>query len=186
MKRILLLLLVALVALAGVLVVRGARFGPREVRVPAAAAFTPLAGAPERLAGAVRIPTVSPADSTQRDSAAFRALHAYLAGAYPRVHAAARVEGVGQDALLFTWPGSDPALRPIVLMGHLDVVPVEPGTEARWTRPPFSGAIADGFVWGRGTLDDKSTVLGVLEAAEGLLAAGFRPRRTVILAFGAD
>ena len=186
MKRILLVLLLALVALAAVLLVRAARFAPREVRVPAAATFTPLAGAPERLAGAVRIPTVSPADSTQRDSAAFRALHTYLAGAYPRVHAAARVEGVGQDALLFTWPGSDPALRPIVLMGHLDVVPVEPGTEAQWTRPPFSGAIADGFVWGRGTLDDKSTVLGVLEAVEGLLAGGFRPRRTVILAFGAD
>jgi carboxypeptidase PM20D1 len=71
-------------------------------------------------------------------------------------------------------------------MGHLDVVPVEPGTEAAWQHPPFSGAIADGFIWGRGAMDDKFTVVGLMEAAETLLAGGFQPQRTVYFAFGHD
>ena len=71
-------------------------------------------------------------------------------------------------------------------MGHLDVVPVEPGTEARWTHPPFAGVIDERFVWGRGALDDKMSVLAIAEAVERLLADGFAPRRTVYLAFGHD
>jgi carboxypeptidase PM20D1 len=71
-------------------------------------------------------------------------------------------------------------------MGHLDVVPVEPGSESGWQYPPFSGRITDGFIWGRGAIDNKSAVLGTLEAVEMLLTAGFRPARTVYLAFGHD
>ncbi len=71
-------------------------------------------------------------------------------------------------------------------MGHQDVVPIEAGTEGKWTHPPFSGEIADGFIWGRGTMDDKVTVVGVLEAVTLLLQKGFQPRRTVYLAFGQD
>ena len=93
---------------------------------------------------------------------------------------------MGRDALLFTWSGSDSSLNPIVLMGHMDVVPVEAGTESQWKHAPFSGDIAEGFVWGRGALDDKSTVLAILEASEALIESGFRPRRTILLAFGAD
>ncbi len=68
----------------------------------------------------------------------------------------------------------------------MDVVPVEPGSAGAWQHPPFSGAIADGFVWGRGTLDDKVSVLATLEAIELLLADGFTPERTIYLAFGHD
>jgi carboxypeptidase PM20D1 len=68
----------------------------------------------------------------------------------------------------------------------MDVVPVEPGTEDDWSFPPFEGRIANGYVWGRGTLDDKVRVLGILEAVEILLSQQFRPRRTVYLAFGHD
>src|SRR3970040_2244536 len=77
-------------------------------------------------------------------------------------------------------------LAPILLMGHLDVVPVEPGTESRWKHPPFAGTVADGFVWGRGTLDDKASVTAILEAVEWLIGQGFEPQRTVYLAFGHD
>jgi carboxypeptidase PM20D1 len=73
-----------------------------------------------------------------------------------------------------------------LLLAHLDVVPVDPATEAKWTHPPFAGAVADGFVWGRGALDDKAALVTQLEAVEHLLAAGFVPRRTVIFAFGHD
>ena len=69
-------------------------------------------------------------------------------------------------------------------MAHMDVVPVEAGTESKWAHRPFSGDVSDGFVWGRGTLDDKLNVIGQLEAIEGLITAGFAPRRTVILSFG--
>jgi len=65
-------------------------------------------------------------------------------------------------------------------------VPVEPGTEGSWEQPPFSGALAGGFVWGRGALDDKGSLVCLLDAAESLLAEGFAPRRTVLLAFGGD
>jgi carboxypeptidase PM20D1 len=186
MKKLLLALVAALLLLLAVMLVRTARFGEAEVRAPAADAYAAPAGAAERLAEAIRIPTVSNQDSAQFDTAAFAAFHALLQQRYPRVHAALRRETVAGHTLLYTWPGADPRLPPVLLMGHVDVVPVEPGTEARWTRPPFSGAIADGFVWGRGALDDKVSVMGTLEAVEMLLAQGFAPRRTVLLAFGHD
>ena len=67
-----------------------------------------------------------------------------------------------------------------------DVVPVEPGTEDDWSYPPFAGRIAEGYIWGRGALDDKMNVTGLLAAVETLLEGGFQPRRTVHLAFGHD
>ncbi|HJN60952.1 MAG TPA: M20/M25/M40 family metallo-hydrolase [Alphaproteobacteria bacterium] len=84
------------------------------------------------------------------------------------------------------WQGRDAARQPILLLAHMDVVPVEPSSAGAWQHPPFSGAIADGFVWGRGTLDDKVSVLATLEAIELLLADGFTPERTIYLAFGHD
>jgi len=186
MKRILLALALVLVLLVGVLVARTAAMQSRQVALEPATAVGALPGAPERLAGALRIPTVSYSDSTRYDTAAFAAMHTHLAASFPRAHAALRRETVGRGALLYTWTGSDPALPPLVLMGHMDVVPVEAGTDSAWTHPAFGGVVADGYVWGRGALDDKGTVLGVMEAVEALLTAGFAPRRTVYLAFGAD
>jgi carboxypeptidase PM20D1 len=89
-------------------------------------------------------------------------------------------------SLLYTWLGSEPSLNPIMLVGHLDVVPVENGTEAAWQEEPFSGRISEGFIWGRGAIDDKSAVVGTLEAVDMLLEEGFRPTRSVYLAFGHD
>jgi carboxypeptidase PM20D1 len=188
MTRRLLLSLAALTAVLTAVAV-GRTLVTRSRQVPATPAdLVPLdlAAASERLAGAIRIKTVSAGDPTQRSAEAFAALHAHLARSFPKTHATLRREAVGADAVLYTWPGSEPALSPVVLMGHLDVVPVEPGTEAAWTHEPFDGKVVDGFVWGRGALDDKATVLGVLEAVEALAGQGFRPRRTVLLAFGAD
>lgn len=186
MKKLALALLAAVVLLLAVMLVRTARFGDAQGPAPAAAAFRAPAGAAERLAEGIRIPTVSNQDSAQFDTAAFAAFHALLQQRFPRAHARLRRETVGRYSLLYTWPGTDPSLPPVLLMGHMDVVPVEPGTEARWTRPPFSGAVAGGYVWGRGALDDKVSVMGTLEAVEMLLAEGFTPRRTVLLAYGHD
>jgi carboxypeptidase PM20D1 len=149
---------------------------------PAAAA----AGPAERLAEAIRFRTVTGQDADAFDPAPFRALHAFLAASYPRVHAALERHVIGDASLLFVWPGREPAARPILLTAHLDVVPVPAGQEAQWQHAPFAGVVADGFVWGRGALDDKAGVIGTLEAVEALLGRGFRPRRTVYLAFGHD
>jgi carboxypeptidase PM20D1 len=96
------------------------------------------------------------------------------------------VDVVNDYSLLIRWPGSDPEVQPILFTAHMDVVPVEPGTEQDWQHPAFEGVVADERIYGRGTLDDKEGLLGVLEAAEALLAEGFAPRRTIVFAFGHD
>ena len=88
--------------------------------------------------------------------------------------------------MLYTWPGSNPKLQPMLLMAHQDVVAVAPGTEKDWSVDSFSGVVKDGFVWGRGAWDDKGNLMAQLEAVEMLLASGYQPQRTVYLAFGAD
>ncbi|HYR08403.1 MAG TPA: M20 family peptidase [Longimicrobium sp.] len=186
MRKAFLLLCFAIVLLATVALVRTARFRPVGTAVTPAPAVAIPAGAAERLAGAVRIRTISHEDPAAFDAAAFQALHAYLQAQFPNVHSQLRRETVATHSLLYTWPGSDLSLKPILLMGHLDVVPVEPGTEAGWTEDPFGGRIAGGFIWGRGAIDNKSAVVGQLEAVEMLLGEGFRPARTVYLAFGHD
>jgi len=159
---------------------------------PAAAA--PIAGAvgaedlsaAERLSEAIRFETISWGEAERLDREAFLGLHALLERSFPRVHASLRREVVNEYSLLYTWPGKDPSQKPILLTDHFDVVPVVEETLGEWEHPPFDGAIADGFIWGRGSLDDKSGVLAILEAVEGLLAEGFAPRRTIYLAIGHD
>lgn len=185
-KRTALALLAGVALLAGIMVVRTLRFGAPQVSVQPVAPVAIPAGAAERLAGAVRIPTISHADPAAFDPAAFQALHGYLRDAFPRVHAQLARETVGTHSLLYTWRGSDPSLAPILIAAHLDVVPVEPGTERSWTHDAFSGRIDEGFVWGRGAIDNKSAVVGSMEAVEMLLAEGFRPARTILLAYGHD
>src|SRR5689334_8680581 len=159
--------------------------GPAEPGTAAPAIELDQAGAVQRLAGALRIPTISYGEPEKNDPAQLDAFAAYLKSGFPRSHAALKRETVGKS-LLFTWTGRDPNAVPLLLLAHMDVVPIEPGTEAKWTHPPFGGVIADGFVWGRGARDDKSSVLALMETTEWLLAHDFTPARTVYLAFGSD
>ena len=142
--------------------------------------------AAQHLAEAVRFKTISHQDITLVERDEFLGLHEYLRATYPRSFAAMDVEVVNELSLLLIWHGTDGARKPILFTAHLDVVPVEPGTEAEWTHPAFAGVIADGYVYGRGTLDDKVGVISLLEASERLLEAGFAPTRTVAFAFGHD
>src|SRR3954464_2405628 len=109
MKRVLQLLALLVVILAAVVITRGVMFTPKHVEVQTALPFSPPVGAVERLAGAIRIPTISNGDSTQHDSAAFTAMHAYITNSFPRVNATLAREAVGRDALLYEWKGSDPS-----------------------------------------------------------------------------
>jgi carboxypeptidase PM20D1 len=140
----------------------------------------------ERLGLAVQQKTISYHEAEKVDTNAFLGLHRLFQTLYPQVHAKLKKELVNDFSLLYTWEGKDPSLKPIMLTSHLDVVPADESPEGGWTYPPFSGTVADGYVWGRGTLDIKSGVIGVLEAVEYLLKQGFQPERTVYLGFGHD
>lgn len=139
-----------------------------------------------KLATVVKRKTVSASLDAPAPPAELDGLHDDLKEVFPKLHAALARETVSDHSLLYTWKGSDPAQKPIILCAHMDVVPVEPGTEAAWTHPPFDGVVEGGFVWGRGTLDDKGSLVAILAAVEALVAEGFAPRRTVYLAFGHD
>jgi carboxypeptidase PM20D1 len=187
LKRILLGLLLALVALAAVVAVKTWTTPSRQLAVaPAPKLDIDLQAAAKRLAGAIPIRTVSSLDDPAANLAEFDRLHAYLEQNFPKVHATLKKEVVGQKALLYTWTGSDAAAKPIALMAHQDMVPIAPGTEKAWSVDPFGGEIKDGFVWGRGTLDNKGNLFAQMEAIELLIASGFKPRQTIYLVMGDD
>jgi carboxypeptidase PM20D1 len=190
MKKILKISALALLLLLAVLVVRAFLLPSRQMRAAAAAPAVNVQVDPNaaaaRLAGALRFQTISREGAGPVAPEAFLALHRYLEQSFPRVHATLTREVVASYSLLYTWPGKNPSLPPVLLLSHQDVVPVEAGTERSWTQPPFAGRIAGGFIWGRGALDDKAGVLALLESVELLAAQGFQPERTVYLAFGHD
>ncbi|GAB4284529.1 MAG: M20 family peptidase [Deferrisomatales bacterium] len=173
-------------AVGGVALVVLLRSGRAPRPIPAgpepAVAVAPERGA-ARLAEALGFPTVSHRDPRRIDEGAFRGLQAWMERAFPRVHEVLEREAFGLT-LLYTWPGRDPALLPVLLMAHQDVVPA--AVEDGWTHPPFEGRVVGGFVWGRGALDMKGSLVGILQAAEALLEGGFAPRRTIVFAFGHD
>lgn len=164
----------------------GSSWQPLAARDLASPPAFDLQRAAQRLGETIRFETVSYEQGEVADPKAFRDLHKFLKRNYPRVHARMAPELVEQFSLLYTLPGSDPSLAPILLLAHQDVVPVEPGTEQDWDAPPFAGDIVDGIVYGRGAFDNKGSIVAILEAMEGLLATGFEPRRGIVLAFGHD
>ncbi len=184
-KRLLLGTVGLVGVLAAVVLIRTFSFTSKQLDAPPA---DPLkldeARAVENLRRALRIKTISSEDPAQTPVEALEAFHALLAEAFPKVHAALKKETVSDHALLYEWTGTESKRSPMLLLAHMDVVPANPNNE--WEHPPFSGDLADGYIWGRGAIDDKSSVLGILEAVEVLLVEGFGPKRTVYLAFGHD
>lgn len=141
----------------------------------------------ENVGAAIRFRTITltGADPRPGQEGPWLELHDWMIATYPAVHREMTREVVpGTLTLLYTWEGSDPSLPPLLLMAHQDVVPVNIGTEGDWTAPPFSGEVVDGILYGRGTIDDKSSMVALLEAAEALIEEGFEPRRTIIFLFG--
>lgn len=144
----------------------------------------------ERLAGAIRIQTIS-YENRKTNTAAFIELHKYLESKFPRVYSKLIVHKVGENSLslLFEWPGlyhGTAKDKPLLLTSHLDVVPVPEDTLDVWSVDPFAGVVDDEFIWGRGTIDDKQGVLGILEAGEWLLGEAHQPDHTIYFGFGHD
>ena len=137
------------------------------------------------LSESIRFQTISHERSQDLNADAFDKFQAWVSQTYSQLHQTLVLK-MFNGTMLYKWEGTDPTLKPILVTGHYDVVPVIPGTESLWQQPPFSGTIYDGFVWGRGALDDKSGVVGILEAVSHLVARGYQPKRTVYLSFGHD
>ncbi|MBS2020129.1 MAG: M20 family peptidase [Deltaproteobacteria bacterium] len=186
-KRLALGALAAVLGFAGLLCARAATL---ESKQPKVAPLPPVAVDGEAVAKilgkALARKTVSTSVDAPAPASELEGLHADLEAAFPKLHAALKKEKVEGLSLLYTWQGSDPSLAPIILCAHQDVVPIEPGTEGAWTHPPFDGLVDGGFVWGRGALDDKGSLVTILAAVEMLLGEGMKPARTVYLAFGHD
>jgi carboxypeptidase PM20D1 len=186
-RNLVALLLAALIILGCVLGINALIQTSRQINVEAIArAPVDEQSAADHLGTAIRFRTISSATDPEQNADAFRAMHDYMAATFPAFHAATKREIIDGLSLLYTWQGSDPSAPPIALLAHQDVVPIAPGTEADWQAPPFDGTIRDGFIWGRGSWDDKGNLFSILEAVEQLAKEGFRPKRTIYLAFGAD
>ncbi len=140
--------------------------------------------AAESLSAMIRCKTVSSRNGKLQDDTQFDAFRALLAERYPGVHKTCTLRRSGKNGLLYHWRGrtGDDA-GSTVLMAHYDVVPAQ---EELWKKPPFEGIIEDGVLWGRGTLDTKVTLCGVMEAAESLIADGFVPEHDLYFSFAGD
>ena len=160
-----------------------------RIQLPAKAIFNQT-DALQKLADAIKIPTISfdkTADKLRHfDAAAFLKFHQHLQNAFPLVDKIAKKTVINQYSLIFHLPGQNPALKPVLLLSHMDVVPVDQHTRAQWTHEPFSGDITDEAIWGRGTIDDKGGLIALMQATEILLEQGIKPQRSIYLAFGHD
>lgn len=187
MNVFLILVLAAVAVVLIVIAVNTARFGSRQVAVgPVPEIEIDGDAVAKRLSKAVCFRTVSYQDPDRFEPGEFLGFHKFLEESFPAAHATLRKEVVNGYSLLYTWQGSDESLKPLVFMAHMDVVPVAEGTEGDWTHPPFSGQVADGYIWGRGAIDDKFSLMGLMEAVEHLAGEGYKPRRTIYFAFGHD
>lgn len=187
MKRFLLLLLTVVVLIAAVVLLRTYQFISHQKPYPPLAkiALDEKALA-ERMAGAVRCATISYYSEDKTDAKSFAALHALMRKHFPKVFSTLTAQVIGRYGLLLEWTGRDPKAKPALLLAHQDVVPIAPGTEKDWSQAPFSGTIDSEFIWGRGALDDKASLWGILEAVERKLGEGFQPTRTLYFGFGDD
>ncbi|KAJ3074783.1 hypothetical protein HDU98_010274 [Podochytrium sp. JEL0797] len=156
---------------------------------------TSYAGAiSQRLSGIVQInsesfddmktPPTLPNDDPRR--AGILRIHEYLRTTWPRVHATLSLEVINTYGLVYTWKGSDDLLKPVMVTAHMDTVPVDQSSLAKWTFPPFEGRIESGYVWGRGSADVKAQIVSIMDAVETLASNSFSPKRTILIAFGFD
>jgi len=172
---------------AGASFVRAARFKPEKPQLRDFPGETvDEARVARNLSEAVKIPTISYPEKERVDWTQFERFHAFLEEHYPLIHKQLTREVIEPASLLYHWKGKDVNLKPIALLSHIDVVPIEEGTEDDWTYEPFSGHNDGEFIWGRGAIDMKNHLICTMEAVEALLAEGYQPERDVYLCFGDD
>lgn len=181
--KLLQLVLMGAILLAGILSIRTLSYTSRQIRVTPESIPAMDPAAAERLAQALRFPTIS---LQPIDSQAFLSLDTFLAGNFPLSDSLLHRHTIAGLSTILEWPGKQAALDPILLLAHKDVVPPDSGSLHRWTYPPFAGTRAEQSVWGRGAIDDKGSLLAIMEAVEILLKEGYQPNRSIWFAFGHD
>ena len=138
-----------------------------------------------RLSQSIQIATISN-DEDSTNIKAFSEFHRFLEMNFPLIHQTATRHIINEQSLIFEFGGKNSSLKPVLFMGHMDVVPVGEDTLSQWKHPPFSGVVANDQIWGRGTIDDKSTIMALMEAMEMHLSSGMKPQRTLYFSFGHD
>ena len=128
----------------------------------------------------IKCKTVSSEDCENEGE--FERLEEKLRELFPNVYQACKFEKISKRALLFKWSG-ECSNSPAILAAHYDVVEADSG---KWQKPPFSGEIEDGVIWGRGAIDTKSSLCAILSAAETLIKRGYKPKRDIYFAFGGN
>ena len=176
----------SLILVSAILIVRTLMFGADQTSVDEVTDIRIDQNvAAKRLSEALRIETVSMTKGTNTDKE-FIKFHEFLETTFVGAHSELDRETVNGYSLLYTWRGDDPKLKPIMFLAHIDVVPINIDSINQWTHPPFAGTVADNYIWGRGALDMKQSLMALMEAVEHLVDDGFKPNRTVYLAFGHD
>ena len=185
-RRIFQLLLIGLAMLVCIVLINTFRFNTELPIKPSLPVPAISDSAIRHMSEAVQIKTISYADSLPIDTTEYLRFRSFLERAYPLIQQNLPRKIFNQFSYLYTWEGKDKSLRPYVIMAHTDVVPVEEASLKKWRVPPFSGAVKDSMIWGRGVVDDKGCVVPILEAVEDLLQKHYQPQRTIYLSFGHD
>lgn len=213
MKKIMLLVVCVIIVFAIVLVVKTFTYPFTKQSLSnekTAINVAPSIKAVERLAGGIRIRSVSSIDYEDTNFQPFDQFKLYLEQQYPEIYKTMDTITINKYGMLFHWKGKNPQAKPILFLSHYDVVPVvgyDPTTapadsiifnisdkaaipidsiQTHWTYSPFSGAVANGYIYGRGTLDMKGMLFSIMEAADNLINEGFQPEQDIWLAFGHD
>ena len=186
MKKLLILIGAFIVVISGILIGNTLTLNSKQVASQQLKVVTLPNDIFQNLSSAIQYPTISYSEEAIPDSTAFLGFHRFLLETFPLTHSKLSLEKINDYSLLYTWQGSDLSKKPIILMSHQDVVPVDEPTIGDWEAGPFEGKITTTDIIGRGTLDDKSTLIGLLEAVEKLLEESYEPSRTIFLAFGHD
>lgn len=200
MKKFLSILILLLATLAATLIIRAMSVEPpRREGSTQKVLFQPdAATAADHLASALSYRTVSHDGKalTNTTDTEFLNFQTFLEHSYPAAHSAMDKTLINQYSLLYHWQGSDPQKKPILLLAHYDVVPATLPASADetaaktetspWQHPPFAGEISEGYIWGRGALDDKASLIAIMETIDALVREGYQPKRSIYLAFGHD
>ena len=184
MKKFFRILLALFIVLILIVIIKTITY--RSLQIEVESVTPPFIGMESltHLSKGISFPTISHDVDLPIDTISFLGFHQFLAEAYPLVHSNLKKEVFSEFSLLYTWEGKNPGSKPMILMAHMDVVPA--GETNRWEKPPFSGENDGTFVWGRGTLDDKGSLIAILESVEKLISEKFIPEQTIYLAFGHD
>ena len=184
-KKIKYTLLAALGAAAAAVPVKAALFKPEKIEVPPMEdEKVDLNRFRKNLSDAIKFKTIDDKEAANTDWAVFDAFHDFLKERYPLMHEKLELTVIARGSLVFRWKGTRSDLDPIALLSHQDVVPISEGTLDDWKHDPFEGVDDGEFIWGRGALDMKNHLIGVLESVETLLSEGFVPERDVYILLG--